>query len=86
MWRPWRSRTTCIVWYVGLHSRLIVRAHFALRLQNMLRKRTYWEHYGPLNDEYQRDPDFYRVHLGQCYSYLHCVSYPLIEFCRRPLH
>ena len=40
-------------------------------LQNMLRKRTYWEHYGPLDDTYQRDPDFYRVHLGQCSTPLH---------------
>lgn len=46
----------------------MARAQLSPRVQNMLRKRTYWDHYGPLDDTYQRDPDFYRVHLGGCHA------------------
>ncbi|EPS98712.1 hypothetical protein FOMPIDRAFT_1031360 [Fomitopsis schrenkii] len=44
-------------------------AHY-MHCLNMLRKRTYWDHYGPLDDTYQRDPDFYRVHLDHCIDLL----------------
>ncbi|KZT69728.1 hypothetical protein DAEQUDRAFT_726394 [Daedalea quercina L-15889] len=37
---------------------------------NMLRKRTYWDYYAPLDDSYQRNPDFYRVHLDHCIELL----------------
>lgn len=50
----------------GMRSTLpLTMTQLSIRAQNMLRKRTYWDHYGPLDDTYQRDPAFYRVHLGQ---------------------
>ncbi|KAH9828729.1 uncharacterized protein C8Q71DRAFT_792669 [Rhodofomes roseus] len=37
---------------------------------NMLRKATYWDYYAPLDDSYQKDPDFHRVHLDHCIELL----------------
>ena len=74
MLQPLKSHIICIVWYASKCSEEL-RIDCPLRVQNMLRKRTYWDHYGPLDDTYQRDPDFYRLHIGQCSAYLHRVSY-----------
>lgn len=32
--------------------------------QDLLRKQSYIEHYGPMDDNYVLRPEFYRVHLG----------------------
>ncbi|PCH36658.1 hypothetical protein WOLCODRAFT_82383, partial [Wolfiporia cocos MD-104 SS10] len=37
-----------------------------LHCLNMLRQHTYFDYYSQFNEDYQADPDFYRIHLDHC--------------------